>query len=161
MRVIKVHPDSLCLVDDDDYSGLSQFSWRLSPWGYVVRTVNGVQEDGVRSSGTTIHIHRQILKASLESEIDHINRDKLDNRKANLRFCDKSQNVWNSGPRKTSHTGVKGVGWHKRIKKYHARINTSEGCVHIGYFKTIEEAHAAYTKKVVELRGDYAFVQSL
>jgi hypothetical protein len=76
--------------------------------------------------------------------IDHVNRDKSDNRIANLRQATKSQNSGNAIRRKDNKTGTRGVYWHKVANKFAAQLQINKKNITLGYFTTVEEAKAAY-----------------
>lgn len=76
--------------------------------------------------------------------IDHINGDKLDNRIANLRVVTKSENCHNVGLRKTNTTGLTGIVFDERKKKWRARISVSGKRHSLGYFDDKESAAQAY-----------------
>lgn len=153
MMIIILNGGHECLVDDEDYENLNQYRWQKSAWGYAVRS--GWDEF---DKFTTLRMHRIVMKAPKGSEVDHINWNKLDNRKENLRFVEKRVNVWNRPAHSNNRTGVKGVGWHRRIGKFQARLRTSERLIHIGYFNTIEEARLAYNAVVLKERGEHAIL---
>ena len=90
------------------------------------------------------------------SALDHINLDRCDNRLANLRLATASQNQYNTGVRKDSVTGVKGVSWHKASKRYKAAITSRGVTTILGYFGTIAEAATAYASAADRLHGDFA-----
>lgn len=98
------------------------------------------------------YIHRMIMSEPPGMVIDHIDGNKLDNRKENLRICTQQQNGWNRGKPSNNTSGFKGVCWHKQTQKWQAIINHK----HIGYFKTAEKAYEAYVKAAQELHGDFA-----
>lgn len=80
-------------------------------------------------------------------QIDHINGNKHDNRFSNLRdatAAENSQNIWKVRVDCTS--GLKGVAWRERNKKWHATIRICGRSKHLGYFETAEAAHAAYVR---------------
>lgn len=83
-----------------------------------------------------------------EYEIDHKNGIKTDNRIANIRPCDRSQNMWNSKTRADNTTGYKGITFSSLHGKYRARIQLNGKRLHIGLFKTPEEA----ARKIAEHR---------
>jgi hypothetical protein len=91
-----------------------------------------------------------------ELDVDHINRDKSDNRICNLRLATASQNQFNAGPRSDSTTGIKGVSWVKAIKKFKAAICVRGERTILGYFPTVVEAAAAYARAADRLHGDFA-----
>lgn len=77
-------------------------------------------------------------------EVDHINRDRSDNRLANLREATRTQNAWNTDAHASNTSGVRGVYWHKRAGKWHAQIAAHGQMIYLGLFDSIEEAGAAY-----------------
>ncbi len=83
-------------------------------------------------------------------DIDHINRNRSDNRIANLRDVSRKQNLQNAGKYSSNTSGHPGVYWDKQSSKWVARIKHNQKRVHLGYFATIEEAIAA--RKAGELR---------
>lgn len=93
-----------------------------------------------------------------ELYVDHINRDKLDNRLCNLRLADCSQNRGNSGKTKLNSTGYKGVTRSKRDGKWGASIMARGVNHYLGHFSTAEEAHAAYAAAAKKLHGEFARV---
>lgn len=73
-------------------------------------------------------------------ELDHINQIRNDNRLVNLRQATRSQQMHNAGPLKNNTSGVKGVSWDKRVRKWHARIWINGKCQCLGFFETLETA---------------------
>lgn len=90
-----------------------------------------------------------------DHQVDHINGIRSDNRSENLREATSSQNKMNSKVRCDNSSGYKGVSFHKASNLWRAniRLNGKQRC--IGYFKTAEEANAAYQKASEELHGEY------
>lgn len=87
--------------------------------------------------------------------IDHKNRIRTDNRLVNLRISDELQNVANRGVHKNNKTGYKGV-FVSKPGKFTAQIMHNRKAKHLGYFKTAEEAHAAYISAAKRLFGEFA-----
>lgn len=100
------------LVDDSDYPYLSQFKWHCTHYGYAVRFLGR----------KVVWMHRLILNAPTSLTVDHINRNKLDNRRANLRLATHAENCRNVLKTRANTTGVQGVGFHKRSGKWRAYI---------------------------------------
>jgi len=75
-----------------------------------------------------------------EFEIDHINRDKSDNRPENLRDVTKSFNCLNMAPRKNIKSGVYGIGWSKSLNKWRVSITVCKKSKHIGVFENLNDA---------------------
>ena len=109
-------------------------------------------------------MHRVILERKLKSSIpkglyaDHINRDKLDNRRSNLRLATRSENGANCGKKIGMH-GLRGVAQHR--KKWRAQIQKDTKKILIGLYKTKEEAALAYNIKAKELFGKFAYQNKL
>lgn len=79
-----------------------------------------------------------------EKLIDHINRDKSDNRWDNLRCVDDRTNKLNGGMYANNKSGYRGVCWYPRKQKWLAQITVNNKRRHIGYFESAELASAAY-----------------
>lgn len=134
------------LVDDSDYNILSAFSWNITSNGYVCS----------RIGGKVVNIHKMILKNV--KEVDHINRNKLDNRRCNLREATRSQNNANHEIQKNNTLGYRGVGrvTQGTINPYYATIKVNGKNIYLGVFKTIEKAALAYNKAALEYFGEFA-----
>ena len=144
------------LVDDEDYPYLSQFKWRASSSGYAVRSKrigNGKKK--------TIFMHREILGvADSGIDVDHINMVKADNRRCNLRPCTRGENQRNRVARGGT-SKYKGVYWHKRYRRWVAKI-CHDGRYHfLGYYNTQEEAAAIYDKHCEFLHGEFANINGV
>ena len=139
-------------VDDDDYGSLSKCKWYLS-CGYAIRNLTK-KIDGI-CKHSTIKMHRQLLSVEPWQEIDHVNLDKLDNRKSNLRICNKSENCRNKQNRKDNKTGYKGVSYRKNSRNYWARIMVNGKAINLGRHKSAEIAYEAYCKAAEIYHKEY------
>lgn len=83
--------------------------------------------------------------------IDHINRIRNDNRLCNLRECTNQQNQWNRSIHTNNKSGYPGVHWHKKNKKFNARIRINNKRIHLGSFDCPKQAYEAYLKAKSEL----------
>jgi len=88
--------------------------------------------------------------------VDHIDGDKSNNRIENLRLANYSQNQHNRKLCSTNTSGVKGVYWDKKKKKWRGRLEAMGKKIHVGYFDTLEEAEAAMTIARNKLHGEFA-----
>lgn len=88
--------------------------------------------------------------------VDHINRTTTDDRIENLREADDSQNQWNSGRRKDNTSGIKGVTWNKRNRKWQCYIMARKERFHLGYFDDKNDAYAAYCEAATRMFGEFA-----
>jgi len=90
------------------------------------------------------------------TEIDHHNGNKSDNRWFNLRRATHAENAQNAVLRIDNRSGYKGVNWRPTNGKWQARIQYSGRRVSLGYYDTVEEAHAAYVSAASRLHGEFA-----
>ena len=129
MSKIKLHNRSkevvaVALIDSDDFSLVSKYKWSLMSSGYVQARING----------KVILLHSFLIGEKEGYIIDHLNRNKLDNRRENLRFATYSQNAMNHGKNA-------GVFWSKQINKWRAYICFQPyKRTYLGCFGTQEEA---------------------
>lgn len=100
---------------------------------------------------------------SLPKEIDHINRNRFDNRIENLRPTDRSANNINTNIRSNNTSGASGVSFDKRYKKWHVRIGVNGKTKHIGYFDDFDVARQKRQEAIdfyYEFTTDYAHGKS-
>lgn len=161
MKEVLLSQGKIALVDDDDYERVSQFKWSFIG-GYAKRAF--VREEGVRR---LYPLHRFIMGIPPESSfmVDHINFDRLDNRKENLRVCTKGQNNYNHGPKDRlgkATSKYKGVSYKKdTVNKWRARIGINGNEIVLGYFPTEVEAAVAYNEAAVKYFGDFAWLNKI
>lgn len=115
------------LIDIEDIDIVKQYKWSTQDQGYV-RNFKHRQ---------TKYLHRIVMNAKGDEEIDHINLNKLDNRKANLRKCKHYQNCFN---RKSKYRGIRKITDRMLNKPYYATITAQGEHISLGYFYTKEEA---------------------
>lgn len=144
----------IILLDIEDISKARYFHWRIGCDGYPETTIylaNG------RKRSTVLRLH-QLIHGPLPSDIetDHINGNKLDCRKSNLRQATRSQQIRNTGTYKSNKLGIKGVRFWQG--NFEARIQFNKKPIFIGCFKTAKEASKAYKQKAKELFGAFARV---
>lgn len=116
------------IIDVEDLDNVIQHKWHLNSWGYAENKTKGV-------------LQRYLLNEYDKDKIpDHINRDRLDNRRSNLRLSDKSKNAINAGIRSNNTSGVTGVSWCKYAEEWRAYINSDGKRIELGYFKSLNDA---------------------
>ena len=103
-------------IDEADYALVCQYVWYLSARGYITTTL---QRNG-RKNPCQLNLHRLLIPTDGSVDIDHINGNKLDNRRSNLRVCTHWENSCNQRKRCTNTTGFTGVSYLKCAKKYEA-----------------------------------------
>lgn len=137
------------LIDDEDLELVSQYSWTVTKDGYAKKYLEKLV-DGKRLR-RVVYIHRLIMDAKENELVDHINQDKTDNRRSNLRLASKSLNSLNSH-KVRSLTGYRGVIKNtQKGKAFKARITHLGRQIHLGCYDTPQEAHKAYLTKQKEL----------
>jgi hypothetical protein len=118
-------------IDDIDLDRVRTRKWKITNYGYVISDVVNRQK---------IQLHRLLLSPNDNQYVDHINRDKLDNRRVNLRICNFAENIRNRSVLKSKALQVKGVRSKKKNGLYEVRIKQEN----IGYFSSLEAAKNAY-----------------
>lgn len=146
MPEIQLSRGRVALVDDADYEWLSAMAWHYNQNGYAVHTNN---------DGTKVLMHRLIVGALPEQIVDHINGNRLDNRRSNLRNATHAQNLHNSRPRGQSQ--FKGVAFDKTNRRWKFNVQHN-GKRHQGYRATEIEAAQARDALARELHGEFAYL---
>ena len=153
MRLIHLSAQKSTIVDDCDFARLSAYRWYCVS-GYAVRKVTGAN-----GRLTWERMARAITDAPSGMCVDHINGDKLDNRRSNLRICTRGQNARNT--KKPSHgktSTFKGVSWYRRYSKYQAAVSSNGKRVHLGYYDRAEDAARAYDEAALKAYGEFALI---
>lgn len=162
MKEIKLTQNKIAIVDDEDFGKISSFKYRFD-CGYATRTLPK-KEFGKK---TNRRLHHDIVgKPEKGMQVDHINRNKLDNRKINLRIVTPSENLINRSVRKDCVSGYKGVVFCKNrnsYKKWRVHIkNVKTGKLQcFGYFETLKEAIVVYNKNALELNGKFTVLNKI
>jgi hypothetical protein len=130
-------------IDISDVDIIKKYSWQYSSSGYAVH-----------KGETSILMHRYIIGSKNEQEVDHINQDKLDNRRENLRICTHSENLSNRKKFNGSLTKYKGI--YRRGDKFCAKIQKNNKVTHLGTFNTEEEAAKAYNIASESIYGKFS-----
>lgn len=143
------------LIDQELFEYLSQWTWRENHNGYVSRVEK--HPDGRPKHQRTVIMHRTITNTPSDMVVDHINGDKLDNRKQNLRICTVGENNRNVNVCRNP-LGYKGVKRRKitKMESYNARIHVGNKRLHLGTFRTPEQAAIAYNEAAVKYYGEFA-----
>lgn len=137
------------IVDLADVEKVRRIAWTLDPRGYVAGRPAGFK------MSTTIHRWLIFDGANGGTVIDHCDRDKLNNRRSNLRKCSQGENSKNRLLGRNNVSGVKGVS-KATSGRWRARIWKDRKEIWIGVFDTIEEAQTAYDKAATKLHGEFA-----
>jgi hypothetical protein len=135
------------LVDADVFEAVCDVLWGLDTAGYAFK----------RTGNINTYLHWSVFGDVAEGlEVDHINRDRLDNRRANLRVVTHAQNMANHAKRITNTSGYRGVKWARRQKRWVAQISVNNVRHHLGFFLEIEDAARARDAAAKRLLGEFA-----
>jgi hypothetical protein len=153
MQEISLTQGKVALVDDEDFEWLNRWKWCAIRTPYTFYAARCVGEG-------LVYMHREI--AGLQGlQIDHRDRNGLNNQRYNLRAATSRQNVRNKGVYANNRFGLKGVYWNKSCKKFRAQIKVSGRSIHLGFFEDVFSAALAYNKAAVKYFGEFAWLNPL
>ncbi len=156
MKKIPLTRGKFALVDDCDFDDLSKHKWFCTRVGYAARN-SRLSDDCGR--GKLLYMHRILLGAQKGQEVDHVNFDKLDNRRCNIRLASSRQNKCNRPIRPNNTSGFKGVSWAKRERRWIAFVHDEAGRHKVvGYFLDKDAACAARCAAAKQYYGEFAHV---
>lgn len=155
MKNIPLSQGKIAIIDDADLAMIGQYRW----FAHSVKRKHVPDvwyAKGHIEGRKMFYMHRLILGLTDRTiYVDHINRNGLDNRRANLRIATNSQNQGNLvSTRGTSR--YKGVCWDKNIRKWRAYIGKGKDRKHLGVFGSEEVAAMAYDAAALERWGGFA-----
>ena len=150
-RLILLTQGRFAIVDAEDYDWLSQYKWCAAKDRGTFYAHRG-------NGGTTVSMHRTIMRAPKGMMCDHKNHNGLDNRKSNLRLCTSAQNQYNKRPQRNGSSRYKGVILRSDYRRWRARIGFNRKRIHLGDFADGIQAALAYDDKAVELFGEFAWL---
>lgn len=145
---------AFAIVDDEDYERVSQYRWRATGRNYKGRRCL-YPFSYVHSFGYTVAMHRVIMPAPKGFITDHINGDRFDNRRSNLRVCSKAENCQNR-KRSITNSDNKYKGVHKHGRKYLARIMAHGEKMDLGSYQNEILAAAVYDEAAIKYHGQFA-----
>jgi len=137
------------IIDTEDYGKIKNYCWNRNKRGYVYTSIN-------KNKIHTLFLHRIINNTPEDMRTDHINRNRLDNRKSNLRTCTLLENARNKGISKNNTSGITGVYYRKSRDMWFARIGINNGGIHLGYFKNKQDAIDARYRAEIKYFGEFA-----
>jgi hypothetical protein len=140
----------VALIDDEDFERVSQFKWHA-----LKRPAGKFYAEG-KVNGRKIRLHRFLMDAPTDMEVDHIDNDGLNCQRYNMRLATHAENGKNRSMGRDNTSGFKGVHFARRYGKYQVRIVADGIRYHIGYFDNPVEAARAYDAAARKLHGDFA-----
>ncbi len=144
IKFIKAKNDNFVIVDAHEYEALNEKRWFIAATGYAV------------TSGCKIVMHRQVSGAGSGQIVDHIDGDRTNNMKRNLRLCTVAENGKNRTSRALGRNPRAGVSFNKREGKWKAYIGEFNRQVCLGTFKTLEDALRARKNGESKYFGEFA-----
>lgn len=158
MREIILTNGAAALVDDEDFDLLSSYRWSQLPHGYVKAHHRSRRDDG-RMVDKGLYMHRLILglsDAGRDVQVDHVNRNRLDNQRANLRRCTFQLNQANRPKQRTSNpsSAFKGVTWGG--KSWQCKIGLHS--TFLGAYDSESDAARAFDAAARTAYGEFALL---
>jgi len=140
-------PNAIVLVDDEDFEWVARVRWtpQTNASGVVYAVSHGRER---------FYLHRQVMRARFYEQIDHADRNGLNNTKANLRVCTNTENLWNAKTRGGT-SKYRGVFRHKN-GRWMANIKIDGKHLHLGRFDDEEAAARAFDAAAIKHRGEFA-----
>jgi hypothetical protein len=149
---IKLNTGETLLIDDSEIERFHFFHFVRCGKNYVY-AVFGKQQ---------ALVHRMIMGAKTNELIDHINGNGFDNRKENLRFCNRIQNGQNRGPnKKNKYSGFKGVTKNVKTGSWVAQIKIEYKNLYLGSFRSEIEAAMAYNDAAIRHYKEFAWLNDI
>lgn len=155
MMLIPLTKGKFASVSIEDYMELRKYNWSVNSCNYASRgkKINGKKK--------FITMHRFIMNPPDGMQVDHINGNRLDNRRCNLRICTRSQNCSSRDSSTKNKSGFRGVIFHSSTKKWRACIKVNQKMISLGLFHTKLEAARAYNDAAIQNFGQFARVNDL
>lgn len=138
------------LIDKWNLDLIRDYNWSFN-CGYLHARINGEIQ--------LLHvIIAKRMGLNCSDQIDHIDRNKLNNQQENLRSATHSQNMMNRPKQKNNTSGFKGVSRDNRRQKWRANIQVKNKYMHLGYFDDPIDAAYAYDKAALKHFGGFAYL---
>ncbi len=137
------------IVDAADYEWLNQWNW------FALQSQHNSYAARLDKKTSRLILMHRLIVGGNSQDIDHINRNPLDNRRSNLRPCTRAENLYNQPKHKNNSSGFKGVYWDKTHGYWKAEIRNNGPRIRLGYFRTKEAAFKAYCEACKKLHGEF------
>jgi len=152
IKQLKTDVVAYAQIDDEDFDKIAARKWTLTNMGYVQSTNNGTR------------LHRLIMGiTNPKIGIDHIDHNKLNCQRSNLRICNQSQNGGNRiknsiNNGKPLSSKYKGVYWNKEKRKWGVSVKFQKNRIFLGYYPIEEQAALAYNSCAKKKFGEFALL---
>lgn len=142
------------IIDIEDYDLVKNYQWHIenSRAGLQYGQAN-LKNDNPK--GKTIRMHRLLIPNA--EQIDHINHNGLDNRKANLRICNNRENNCNKHFQMNPKSGYTGIRYNEKVGSYYVRIMVQKKEISLGHYKTLEDALEARKQGEIKYFGNFRY----
>ncbi len=150
IRYVALTQEKFAMVDAEDYERVNRYKWCVSGKG---NTLYAYRKD----HGRNVYLHQFLMKPRKGKVVDHIDHNGLNDRKGNLRVCNKHQNMLNRRPavRSSQYKGVRRCRWNG---KWYATLRHNGATIRLGPFDHEIDAAQAYDRKAYEFFGEYAYL---
>lgn len=159
MKEIQLTQGYVAMVDDEDFERVAKHMWHANARPRADGSMLVYAQRNVpRAAGgrTTQQLHKFLIDTKCGMQIDHVNRDPLDNRRKNLRVCKPSDNQHNQRPQRGRSSPYKGVYWSKESRKWRAVITLDGKQKLLGSFTLEIDAARAYDSAALRFYGEFA-----
>ena len=137
--------------DKEDFNLVCQYCWDIDNSTGYAKTIDRVDKTG------KLYLHRLVMGCTKGDNtiIDHINRNKIDCQKKNLRFVNDTQSAINKGIKSNNTSGKVGVSWNKDFNKWESYITVDKKRFHLGLFDSFDEAEKVRIAAEEKYFGEY------
>jgi len=165
MKEIKLcNSAAVALVDDEDYHMVLSHSenWSHVSSGALARSKILMSRSEL-NKGRKVAMHRLIMRLYKDDgrDVDHINRNNLDNRKCNLRLCEHYENLHNNKKKDGKTSKYKGVSWHKKGGKWQVHLSVAGKRIYGGLFENENDAALKANELMAKYIGEFAYLNVL
>lgn len=133
MKTFELPTGEIVLIDDRDYGLVDRYKWHMGQNGYVMR-------------GKGVSLHRQIMGSNGDLQVDHKNKNRLDNRRGNLKWSTATDNCANRDMPRTVNHDIKSRGVTRKGNRFQASIKRNGKSTYLGLFTSESEASQAYQR---------------
>jgi hypothetical protein len=147
---IPLPDNTYAIVDAEDLPLVQNELWQISR-GYVARNLSQSNPNIPRK------MHRLICNCASDVDVDHINGNRRDNRRSNLRIATRTQNNCNKhNLSRRNKSGKTGVSWDKKLKKWVVHITVNKKTMYVGVYAELNEAVEVRRQKELDCFGTFA-----